>query len=182
MNPTYRVSSILKGLCLGFQILSVGIALFSLWAFFGLNMTDQMMDVYWARLSEDARAAVTYSPTKKVILQSLAAVSFFAPVLILIGAFRVFAALKGGDPFRPQSVRSVRFLGASIVAYAISRIVIYPVSVIAMTYDNPKGLKELSIAIDTNTLVVLMIGVILVIVGHVFTHAATLADENRQFV
>ncbi|MEL8056665.1 MAG: DUF2975 domain-containing protein [Pseudomonadota bacterium] len=172
----------LKGLCLGFQVLSVGIALFSLWAFFSLNMTDQIMDAYWARLSEDARAAVTYSSTKKVILQSLAAISFFAPVLILIGAFRVFGALKGGDPFRPQSVRSVRFLGASIVAYALSRIIIYPISVLAMTYDNPEGLKELSIAIDTNNLVVLMIGVILVIVGHVFTHAASVADENRQFV
>ncbi|MEM7491994.1 MAG: DUF2975 domain-containing protein [Pseudomonadota bacterium] len=182
MDSTYTVSPLVRGLCIGFQILCGLIAVISIWAFFALNMTDQIIETYWARVSEDARAVITYSANKKFVLQSLAAASFFAPVLILIGAFRVFGTLRLGDPFRPQSVRSVRFLGASIIAYALSRILIYSLSVLAMTYDNPDGLKEVSISLETNNLIILMVGVILVIVGQVFAHAAELADENRQFV
>jgi hypothetical protein len=182
MSTEYRLPKSMRYICFGFQMLTVLLALLSAWTFYAYDVIDQLMDVYWNRVSEDARSAITYSPVKKAILQSLATASYFAPVLILVGTFRIFGALKSGDPLRQQAVRAVRFLGGSIAAYALSRIAIYPASVMAMTYDNPANQKELSIAVDTSTLIVLMIGVALIMIGHIFIHAVKIAEENRQFV
>lgn len=182
MSTEYSLPRSMRYICLGFQILTVLLALFSVWAFFAYNIIDQTMDVYWNRVSEDARSVITYSPTKKLLLQALATAGFFAPVLILIGTFRVFGTLRTSDPFRKQVAHAMRFLGASITAYALSRIAVYPASVLVMTYDNPANQKELSIALDTSTLIVLMIGIAIVMIGHIFIHAVKMAEENRQFV
>lgn len=182
MPIAHKLPDSMRHLCLAFQILVIILALFAAWSFFEYNVVDQSLDQYLARLSEDARAGVTYSPLKKNLLVALATVSFFAPVLILCGAFNVFAAFRKTDPFDPKSAKSIRFLGLTIVIFAISRIVNYTLSVFLMTYDNPTGTKELAIAINNHDLVTLMIGVILIIVGHILTRAALIAQENRQFV
>jgi len=138
--------------------------------------------MYWDRLSESSQAVVSVHEFKKSLLTLIATVSFFAPVLILIGVFRVMQTLRTSDPFKAATGRSVRFLGATIVAYAISRLVNYTLVILALTYDNPPGKKEFSIAVDTTNLTVLMIGIIILLVGHILTEATKLAEENRQFV
>lgn len=168
--------------CLAGQIVTVLIALLSLWIFFEQAVVDQTLDMYWNRLTERSQSIVTFNPLKKQLLTALATLSFFAPVLILLGAFRVFSALRTGDPFRPEATISVRFLGLTILAYGLSKIASHSLSVVLMTYDNPPGQKEFSIAFGPDTLITFMIGVIIVITGHVFTYATGLAEENRQFV
>lgn len=178
----YELPKTLRYTCLGFQALTVLIVIASLVFFFTHNAIDKTLDIYWERVSAEAREVVTYTESKKWILQTLATISYFAPVLILIGAFRVLGTLRTGTPFRVHAAKTIRFLGMTIIAYALSRIFMFSASVYAMTYDNPPGQKELSIAVDTNTLSILLIGTIIFIIGHVHIYAVKIADENRQFV
>ncbi len=178
----YELPKTLRYTCFGFQALTVLIVITSLVFFFAYNAIDQTLDIYWNRVTENARASITYSETKKWLLKLLATISYFAPVLILFGAFRVLGTLRTGTPFRMQAAKTIRFLGITIIVYALSRIFMFTASVYAMTYDNPPGQKELSVAVDTNTLSILLIGAIIFIIGHVHIYAVKIAHENRQFV
>lgn len=178
----YQLPSALRYVCIGFQILTVLLVICAAIVFFTHNALDKTLDIYWNRVSENARAVITYSPGKKLLLQALATLSYFSPVLILVGAFRVLGALRTGTPFRRHAAQMIRFLGITIILYALSRLFMHTASVYAMTFDNPSGQKELSFAVDTNTLSVLLIGVIIFLIGHIHTYAVKIADENRQFV
>ena len=182
MDESYKLPRTMRYTCVGFQCLVLFLALIAVWGYFEYNIIDQSLDAYMGRLSDDAREGVTYSGTKKSLLVTLATIAYFAPVLILIGAFRVFQVFRTTDPLGPEASKSVRFLGITIVIYALSRIMNYSLSVFLLTYDNPPGTKELSIAVNNQDLMILMIGAILMIIGHILTQAALIAEENRQFI
>lgn len=182
MNESYKLPKVMRYLCIGFQFLVLFLTLFAIWGYFEYNIIDHSLDAYLGRLSEDARAAVTYSDLKKTLLISLATVAYFAPVLILFGAFRVFQVFRTHDPFNPKAAKSVRFLGLTIVVYALSRALNFSLSVLLLTYDNPPGTKELTIAMNNQDMITLMIGAILIFIGHILIQAALIAEENRQFV
>ncbi|MEM8616360.1 MAG: DUF2975 domain-containing protein [Pseudomonadota bacterium] len=182
MVESFTLPRSMRYICLAFQGLVVLIAILSVWLYFQSDTMDQILDVYLSRLSDEAREVLTYSDVKKSLLITLATVAFFAPVLILYGAFGVFQVYRRTDPFHPKAAKSVRFLGLTIVIYAFSRIINHSLTVLLLTYDNPPGTKELSIAINTQDLIVLMIGTLLVIIGHILARAAKIAQENRQFV
>jgi len=178
----YQLPSSLRYVCIGFQILTILLVIGAVIIFFTHNVLDKTLDLYWNRVSENARAVITYSAGKKRLLQTLATLSYFSPILILVGAFRVLGALRTGTPFRRHAAQMIRFLGGTIILYALSRLFMHTISVYAMTFDNPAGHVELSIAVDTNTLSILLIGVIIFLIGQIHTHAVRIAEENRQFV
>ena len=182
MTSSQALSKPLRYLCIFGQCVAVLLILISIWLFFDQNVIDRSLDAYWARLSDSSREVMVYSDLKKTLLVAIATIAFFAPHLVLVGAFRVFDAFRKGSPFRQETVRSVRFLGTTILAYALSKIVSYTIIVLILTYDNPPGTKELSISFDGHTLVSLMIGLIIIVVGHILVEATKIAEENRQFI
>lgn len=182
MTSTYTLSPTLKRLCVFGQVLAVLLALFSVWVFFAQGVVEQSLDAYWQRLSQTAKDVVVYSDLKKNLLIMIATLSYFAPAFILCGAYLVFGAFRRGDPFRKETVRSVRFLGMTIIVYALSKIITYSLVVLVLTYDNPPGTKELSLVVNGHTLVTLMIGIIILAVGHILIQASKIAEENRQFI
>ena len=182
MEPVYQLPSQLKYLCLTFQGVAVLVAILALWLFFYQGAIDTSINQYWERISPQAQANVTIHDFKRLLLSAIATVAYFAPILILTGAFLTLGAFRTHDPLSLKSAKSVRFLGITIILYALSKIATFSLVVIALTYDNPPGTKEFAIAVDTHTLVTLMIGVIIVVIGHMLTEATRVAEENKQFI
>lgn len=182
MDHSPQLSPRLRGLCAVLKWLTVLSIVFSAWAFFAFDIIDQMLDAYWDRLNVEQQAIVTVHDTKRRLLMALAALGYFAPVLIPIAAFRVFHHFHTSDVLSTKAARRVRFLGTTIIIYALTQIVSYSLSILLLTYDNPPGEKIFSIGINSSQLVTLMIGIIIVVVGHIFTYANAIAEENRQFI
>ena len=182
MDQSPQLSPRLRLLCAALKWLTIACVLFSAWAFFAFDVIDQMLDAYWARLNTEQQAVVTVHNTKRYMLMMLATVGYFAPVLIPIAAFRVFHHFHKSDVLSTEAAKRVRFLGVTIIIYALTQIVSFTLSVVLLTYDNPTGEKVLSIAVNTSQLITLMIGIIIVVIGHIFTYANAIAEENRQFI
>jgi len=51
-----------------------------------------------------------------------------------------------------------------------------------MTLDNQPGARTVSVALSSNTLILMITGAMVMIVGQVMMVGAEAVDENRQFV
>ena len=50
------------------------------------------------------------------------------------------------------------------------------------TYDNPTGHRLFSISLDAYQGLMLLLGGLFLIIGHIYTEAVRMAEENRQYV
>ena len=65
---------------------------------------------------------------------------------------------------------------------AIFQSIFGSIMIILITYDADPGYRTLSISLDTDQLVAILVGVIFLFVGHMFTQAVLISDESRQFI
>ena len=137
---------------------------------------------HYVELQPQVREDVAYSAGKKLLLQTLATISYFSLVLILLGAARVFSVFQTGKVFGPIAVRAVRFLGLMIFLFAAIQLVMPTLMVLGLTFDNGEDRRALTIAVNSMQVVLLLIGAIILIIGQILTQATDIALENEQFV
>ncbi|MEM9055228.1 MAG: DUF2975 domain-containing protein [Pseudomonadota bacterium] len=182
MTIGYRLPKAWQKACRVFQLLCAFVALFAIWAYFTMGVVDVTVDAYWQELSPEVQSAVSYSPLKKGLLWTISTIAYFAPVLIVYATFSVFSKLASGEVFIPPVTRRIRFLGLTIILYALSRILMNTLMILALTYDNPPSMKVLSFMVNGQQITMLMVGVIILLIGQVFTKAVSMAEEHKQFV
>ena len=182
MLPGYELSPRLRMICgvskwatVAIGVLMIGILLYG-------NVLTAISGQAWAMLSSETQAAIQFSDAKKLQVQALASIGFFAPFLILFGAFRIFQALQTGAVFSARTVKALRFLGLMVLIEAIFRSLFGSLMVLLITYDADAGNRTLSISIGTQQFIAILVGIIFLIIGHVFTQAVNISDENRQIV
>jgi hypothetical protein len=174
-SSTRRVSAILKWFSL--VAIVAGLA-----ASVALGAPDEVISQTWNQLAPDTAEAVRYSETKKTMLVVLAAVLSAGWVLVLLGAARVFGAFETGDVISDRTARALRFFGMMVMAAGGLQTVAPTLLTLAMTYDNPPGLRALTISLNTQVLILVLTGLIALITGQILTQAREIADENKQFV
>ena len=54
--------------------------------------------------------------------------------------------------------------------------------VLGLTYDNGPGNRALTLGINSNTVILLMIGAVILVIGQILTQATDIAHENEQFI
>lgn len=182
MSNTEQVSGGLRLLCRVMQGLAVAggltLVLFSVLD----DGIGAVIDHYWAELDDAQRAAVTYTDFKKGLVTMIAALSVFSPLLVLFGIWYVFGTFAKGPALSGAAVGSLRLLGILIIARVAASLATLPAMMLALTYDNPEGLRVLSLAFNTHHVRELLYGVLLIVIGVVLKKAVEIAEENGQFV
>ncbi|MEM9669228.1 MAG: DUF2975 domain-containing protein [Pseudomonadota bacterium] len=182
MLPGYRLPETTRKWCSALKWVSVLLGLL-LAAEVIFNQTlDDMIASHWQGLTDLARTQVQFSPEKTRLLLGLAFVAWSPALLVLFAAFRLFHTLSKGDAFSEQVHRAIRFLGAMVMVNGLIGLVIRSAFTLALTYDNPAGTKELSIAFGSGQINYLLVGTLILILGHIFLQAVRISDENRQIV
>ena len=69
-----------------------------------------------------------------------------------------------------------------VLIEAVIRSVFISLMVLFMTYDAGEGQRTLTISIGSHQLIAILVGIVFLIIGHVFTQAVHISDESRQIV
>jgi hypothetical protein len=105
------------------------------------------------------------------------------PVLALSwGLCRLAATLRlfsVGQPFAPAAAHGLRDFGAGVIACAVLKPVAGAMLSVLVTWSGPKAL---AVSISSDTLLLLLLGAAMTLLGWAFGEAAALAEENAQFV
>lgn len=136
----------------------------------------------WNNLDESIRSEITYSDEKMIFLQIIAAITCLAPVLVMISAARVFGLLQKGLIFSFETAARIRLFASMVLASALVSFLSPTLLTLVMTIDNPPSKRALTFAIGSGHVVFVLIGVFLVAMAQILTHATRIDQENRQFV
>ena len=112
-----------------------------------------------------------------------AAVLSVIPVLALSwGLWRLAATLQlfgRGQPFAPAAANGLRDFGWGVLACAILKPIAGAALSVLLTWN---GAKSLAISLSSDTLLLLLLGGVMTLMGWALSEAAALAEENAQFV
>lgn len=105
------------------------------------------------------------------------------PVLALSwGLWRLAATLRLfglGQPFAPAAANGLRDFGWGVLACALLKPIAGTALSVLLTWN---GTKSLAISLSSDTLLLLLLGGVMTLMGWALSEAAALAEENAQFV
>ena len=182
MLPGYELSPRLRAICSVSKWATIALGIFFIAILFRGGVLDAVSREAWKLLSPETQAAIQFSDGKRAQIQAFATIGYFAPFLILFGAYRMFSALQAGAVFSLKTVKALRFLGLMVLIEAVFRSVFISLMVLFMTYDAGEGQRTLTISIGSHQLIAILVGIVFLIIGHVFTQAVHISDESRQIV
>ena len=182
MLPGYQLPNRTRLICRILKWSTVLIAAIFVYFYFATDVTDKTSDYFWNELSDEAQAAVVVSNGKTHAIRALATLGWFMPLALLFGAWRMFAAFQTGDAFSLRTVKSIRLMGVVIVIETLFRIFFPSAMIGLMTFDSPEGQRMLRLSMGIGQLITLLFGALFLLIGHIFTQAVRISDENRQIV
>lgn len=182
MLPGYELTARMRLICTVSKWATVAIGAVLMLILFQTDVVSEITGQAWNSLGPETQAAIQFDEAKRTQVNTFALLGYIAPMLILFGAFRMFAALEAGTVFSIRTVKALRFLGLMVLVEAVFRTLFGSLLILLMTYDAADGQRTLSIGINSNQLFAILVGIIFLIIGHVFTQAVHISDENRQIV
>jgi hypothetical protein len=141
-----------------------------------------ILDAQMEELVRADRPVGPFSPLKQMIVTGLAWGFALTSVLIPTGAAVVFRAFASGRVFDAPAVRSVRFFGWMVVAFAVAQTLTPTVMQFALTADNPPGTRVLTLGLSSTHVTTLLVGLVVLAIAQVYSRAAEIADEHGQIV
>jgi len=165
---------------LGF--LSLGVAVAFILISYNDNFIGKFIELNFQKIPTDPRGLIQESQGKTIGVHMIALVSMITNLLIFFAIANIFLRMSRGQVFSLPAVKSIRMLGLTLLTYAVMNIVSYPMMVGLWTYDNPAGYRLLSFNLNTYQGMMLLFGGLFLIVGHIYTEAVRMAEENRQYV
>ena len=182
MLPGYELSARLRLVCRLSKWATLGIGVLLGLILVSSNVISEITGQAWNSLGPDTQAAIQFDDAKRMQVNAFATLGYLAPVLILFAAFRMFQALQTGAVFSARTVKALRFLGLMVLIEALFRTVFGTLLILLMTYDAEGGNRTLSIGFGSGQVISILVGIIFLIIGHVFTQAVHISDESRQIV
>jgi hypothetical protein len=131
-------------------------------------------------LKPDTPISVTPSAFAFVLVVSTAHVGLLAAAMWDMA--RLFAGFSKQAILVPDTGMYLRRAGIFMLLFAALSPVARTIGALAVTLANPPGQRLFSISLDSQDMVLGLIAVLLVMVGHILTEAALIADDNRQIV
>lgn len=96
--------------------------------------------------------------------------------------WRLFRGYAQGEIFTRPAARRLGGIGRLLLATVAAGVVARTLSVLALTWENPPGQRQLAVSLSSTDFGLAVLGLLLTVVGWVLAEAARLADENRLFV
>ncbi|ACD30873.1 DUF2975 domain-containing protein [Francisella tularensis] len=109
-------------------------------------------------------------------LVSLIPVSVILYILALL--IKLFANYERLEVFSYEVVSIYKRLGWGLVYYFIAQIIFEPLISLTLSYHNPVGERFFSLSIDTNEIVALLCGGVIITISKVMQKAHEIAEEN----
>lgn len=122
------------------------------------------------------------TPAKSTGVLAIGAAQLF-PMLFALGHMRaLFRRYRAGDILTAPCARNIRCIGTALATLALIQIVSLPLQIALLTADNPPGARQLTFALSSENLWLLLAGGLLVVIGWAMTEAVLAAEENRGFI
>ncbi|MBI5319581.1 DUF2975 domain-containing protein [Bradyrhizobium sp.] len=134
-----------------------------------------------ARLGEAGRD-LALTPDRVAAGAAVMAIPVGVLLFGLWQARALFADFAEGRVFTLTSARRLRNFAGSVLAQAVLGPVSSTALLLAFTFSNPPGSRQLGIALSTNDYLALIIGGVLLAVAWVMVEATRIADEHASFV
>jgi len=115
----------------------------------------------------------------------LALVAAIAFVLLIIGTWQIrqlFGHFKMQDFFAAETLSRIVSLGVWFVAFGGYDLISDPIASVLFTYDLPEGQRGIDVTIDGGEIFSLIFGTIMILFGWIMREAASIQEENRQFI
>ncbi len=137
-----------------------------------------------ATLAEMTGLAIPPELTPLAYWGSLVASSlpFALGLAALVVTRRLFLGYARGEIFTAQAARRLGSLGTLLLAGVGAGVVARTLAVLALTWENPPGQRQLAISFDSQDFGLAVLALLLMVVAWVLGEAARLAEENRQFI
>ena len=128
-----------------------------------------------------------FAPSSSDLVQRLLFIALvllqIAPLLMALTLlWRVFGAIARSGGLDVGTARTVRASGLWFGAAAVAMLLTTPILSLVASVGQPEGQRFLSIGVETQHLLAVLLAVVLVTLGHVLALAAEIADDNRQIV
>jgi Protein of unknown function (DUF2975) len=162
-------------------VTSIGMVLIAVAMILVFVIPDWTRNLLMARLGEAGRH-LTLTPGRLAVGAAITAVPVSVLLFGLWQARALFAGFAEGRIFTLASARRLRDFAACVMAQAILGPISSTALLLAFTYDNPPGTRQLSIGLSSNDYLALIVGGVLLAVAWVMVEATRIADEHASFV
>ena len=162
-------------------VTSIGMVLIAVAMILVFVIPDWTRNLLMARLGEAGRN-LTLTPGRLAVGAAITAIPVGVLLFGLWQARALFADFAVGRIFTLASARRLRDFAACMMAQAILGPISSTALLLAFTFDNPPGSRQLSIGLSVNDYVALIIGGVLLAVAWVMAEATRIADEHASFV
>ncbi len=95
---------------------------------------------------------------------------------------RLFALYANGVVLTLQAARQIRRVGQGFLILALLPLIVIPAQSVLLSWANPEGQRSLSVTLDDNMLVSIIVSGFLILIGWAMAQAADVAAENESFV
>ena len=133
MLPGFELSARMRMVCTVSKWASVAIGVMLLLILIQTDVISEITGQAWASLTPQTQAAIQLDEAKRSQVNSFALIGYFAPMLILFGAFRMFRALEAGAVFSIRTVKALRFLGLMVLLFVFVGLFLFD-GFMGMTY------------------------------------------------
>ena len=162
-------------------VTSIGMVLIAVAMILVFVIPDWTRNLLMARLGEAGRH-LTLTPGRLAVGAAITAVPVSVLLFGLWQARALFEGFAEGRIFTLASARRLRDFAACMMAQAILGPISSTALLLAFTYDNPPGTRQLSIGLSSNDYLALIVGGVLLAVAWVMVEATRIADEHASFV
>ncbi|RZJ07023.1 MAG: DUF2975 domain-containing protein [Rubrivivax sp.] len=94
----------------------------------------------------------------------------------------LFGCFAQGELLARRPAQHLRRLGLGLCALAAAQPLGQTFGILALTFGNPKGERQLSFALSSDHYLALLFGLLLLALAQVLHEAARVADENAEFI
>lgn len=116
----------------------------------------------------------------------LAALFHFASdivgLIMLFLSYQLFRGIRSDGVFTLDVGLRLRRIGGLLLALVPVSIISNTLGVLVLSLSNPSGQRIVRVSVDDSDVYAVIIGVLLLIVGHIMVEAVRIADENKAFV
>lgn len=117
-----------------------------------------------------------------IALYTTALISIALVTLALWNMRALLSLYAMGDVLGAEAASRIRRIGHCLLALAVWGVLSHTLDVAALTWNNPPGMRSLSVAFSNSDLFLFLAAGLMSVIGWAMSEAARVADENRSFV
>lgn len=122
-------------------------------------------------------------PVAQRIGLSLVAVTAFALLLAICWNVRqLFDQFRKAAFFAPETLSRMIRIGIWLLTYGAFEVLSNPIVSVLLTIDFPEGQRQIDMELDGDEFFFIVFGALMLVFGWIMREAATIDEENRQFV